>query len=1045
MIHAMLAAKPNVFNIPASTPFLKVLVEALLGGKLVAGFPASRDPLALAAATLYLPTRRAARLARLAFLDKLGDAAILPRILALGDIDEDEFVFADAPAADLSEAALDLPSALPVLERRLLLATLILKWANTPGVRGAEGSPLIANTPSAALGLADNLARLIDDMTTRKVDWKALDGLVPDDLDIYWQLSLRFLKIARDTWPQILTERGAVESATRRDRLIEAEAQRLAGSEAPVIAAGSTGSMPATAKLLVTIARLPQGALVLPGLDMDLDDASWQRIPGDAKDKSHDGAPVAGHAQFAMQGLLASLGVERTAVAQLAPQQGRELIVSEALRPAATTEHWQQRAKTGEFAAAADAATAGVSMIEAANAEEEALAIAIALRETLETPGKTAALVTPDRALARRVAAALSRWGVAVDDSAGVSLADTGAGIFARLAAEAALGGLEPVTLLALLKHPLLRLDAAKGSHARAIATIEHTVLRGPRPRPGSEGLDRAFAAFRLNRDSMHRSDPRWLIADDRFDGAAELISRLAAALAPVEELRKPHPLAELARRHREVVVKLSEERPGAVAAFAGPEGLKLDQALAELIASPSAGELPVARRDYVELFHAAIADRVVRRPELFDVRVRIFGPLEARLQSADRMVLGGLNEGSWPPETRSDPWLSRPMRAKIGLDRPERRIGLAAHDFAQALGAPEVILARAAKTAGAPTVASRFVLRLAAVSGEERWDKVIARGNEYLAWARALDMPATVKPSPRPAPAPPPEARPDRLSVTDIENWLRDPYTIYARHVLNLRPLDAIDAEPGAADRGSVIHEAIGNFTKAYSGVPLPADVEQELIRYGEAAFAAWQDFPEARGFWWPRFKRIAHWFAGWERERRMGLTAVYGEIQGELKIPLQARTFTLRARADRIEKRKDGTYAILDYKTGQPPTAPQVQAGLAPQLTLEAAILRHGGFTNLAAGSVAEINYVRLRGGEPPAEPKEIKFSKGGTPDSYAEIALAKLTGIAARFLVGGEPYRSLVHPMWKKHYGDYDHLARVKEWAASGGESEYEGPPS
>jgi ATP-dependent helicase/nuclease subunit B len=424
---------------------------------------------------------------------------------------------------------------------------------------------------------------------------------------------------------------------------------------------------------------------------------------------------------------------------------------------------------------------------------------------------------------------------------------------------------------------------------------------------------------------------------------------------------------------------------------------------------------------------------------------VRIFGPLEARLQSVDRIVLGGLNEGSWPADTRSDPWLSRPMRAQIGLDPPERRIGLAAHDFAQALGAPEVILARAAKSAGAPTVASRFVQRLAAVSGEERWAKAKARGDEYLAWARALDAPAAVKSAPRPAPIPPPEARPDRLSVTDIESWLRDPYTIYARHVLNLRPLGAIDAEPGAVDRGSVIHKAIGNFTEAYSGVPLPADVEQELIRHGEASFARLRDFPEARGFWWPRFKRIAHWFAGWERERRVGLAAVYGEIKGQLKIPLTGRTFTLGARADRIEQRKDGSYAILDYKTGQPPTAPQVQSGLAPQLTLEAAILRNGGFENLPAGSVVEITYVRLRGGEPPAEPKEIKFGKGGTPDTYAEVALAKLTGIAVRFLIDGEPYRSLVHPMWKKHYGDYDHLARVKEWAASGGESEYEGPPS
>jgi ATP-dependent helicase/nuclease subunit B len=283
----------------------------------------------------------------------------------------------------------------------------------------------------------------------------------------------------------------------------------------------------------------------------------------------------------------------------------------------------------------------------------------------------------------------------------------------------------------------------------------------------------------------------------------------------------------------------------------------------------------------------------------------------------------------------------------------------------------------------------------------------------------------------PRPAPTPPPEARPDRLSVTDIENWLRDPYTIYAKHVLRLAPLEPVDAEPGAADRGSVIHEAIGEFTKTYQA-ELPADPEREMIAFGEKSFAAWQDFPEARGFWWPRFKRIARWLAGWERERRAGLAAVHGEIRGELKIPLTAREFILSARADRIERRMDGSYAILDYKTGQPPTAPQVQSGLAPQLTLEAAILRGGGFKDVPAGPVVEISYLRLRGGDPPVEEKDINFNKGGTPDAHADIALKKLTGVATRFLVDGEPYRSLVHPMWKKHYGDYDHLARVKEWS-------------
>jgi ATP-dependent helicase/nuclease subunit B len=657
----MPAARPNVFNIPASAPFLKVLIGSLRDGKLVPGFPASDDPLALAATTLYLPTRRACRLAREVFLDVLStEAAVLPRIVALGDLDEDEIAFAEAATAELAEAALQLPAAFDALERRLTLAQIIAKWASA--ITPEQGAPLIANTPEAAMALADALARLMDDMITRQVDWKKLDDLVPDDVDPYWQQSLAFLKFVHPQWRKILAEKDAIESAERRDKLIEAEAKRLAGTQVPVIAAGSTGSMPATAALLETVARLPHGAVVLPGLDMHLDEASWALIAGKDGDDSHDGLPAAGHAQFAMHALLDRLHLERSEVVQLdePASYGREALVSEVLRPAATTERWQQSLTDQAFDTAAGRALATLSMIEAANAEEEALAIAASLREALETPGKTAALVTPDRALARRVLAALVRWQVEVDDSGGDALADTSAGVFARLTAEVALGGLEPVPLLALLKHPRFHLAAGKHGNAGPITTVEHAVLRGPRPRPGSDGLDRAFAAFRLNRDKMHRNDTRWLIADDQFDVTAEFITSLGAALSPLEELKKVHPLDEFARRHREVITSLSRDKDGATAAFAGHDGAALERVLDDLVDSPTAAGLEVTRGDYAELFLAAIGDRVVRRPENRDLRVHIYGPLEARLQQVDRLVLGGLNEGTWPPETRSDPWLSR-------------------------------------------------------------------------------------------------------------------------------------------------------------------------------------------------------------------------------------------------------------------------------------------------------------------------------------------------------------------------------------------------
>ncbi len=1042
----MSAGQARVFNIPASAPFLPALIEALVV-KEMPGFPFLPDPLKLAEATLYMPTRRACRLARDVFLDVMKtEAAILPRIVAIGDIDEDEIAFADAATGDLANPALSLPPSVAPLERRLLLAELILKWASSRDVRGTGGAPLVANTPAAALNLASDLGRLIDDMTTRQVSWEKLDKLVPDEFDRYWQQSLEFLQIARKAWPNFLNENGLEEAAKRRDRLIELETKRLTNSNAPVIAAGSTGSMPATAKLLATIAKLPHGAVVLPGLDTNLDKESWRLIAGDGDAPAHDGGnPAASHAQFAMHALLDRIGIVREAVKPLAASQphGRERLVSEALRPAATTQAWQKQREDAAFNTDADRACASLTMIEAATTEEEALAIAAALREAVETEGKTAALVTPDRALARRVAAALERWDVPVDDSGGDSLADTSAGIFARLAAETALAGVEPATLLTLLKHPLLRLSSPANAHARATAALERAILRGPRPRAGTAGLKHALETFRKTRGEVHATDPRRQVSATDLDAAEALIGALSDALRPLETAKKDDTLATLAGRHREVIVALGSDAAGKIDALSGHGGATLELALTDLITTPAASGLSIAASDYVELFHAAIGERTVRRSEK-DVRVRIYGPLEARLQTVQRLILGGLNEGSWPPDTRSDPWLSRPMRHALGLNLPELRIGLSAHDFAQALGASEVILTRAAKSGGSPTVASRFVQRLAAVAGEARWNEVKKRGDRYAAFARTLDHPTEVKPEPRPQPNPPLDVRPTQLSVTDIENWLRDPYTIYAKHVLRLFPFEPVDTAPGAADRGSVIHEAIGDFTKKYAAA-LPNDPEAELIAHGRKSFAPMQDFPEAQAFWWPRFKRIARWFAGWERERRPGLAAVHGEVKGKLAINIGARSFTLTARADRIEARKDGSYEILDYKTGQPPTEPQVRTGLAPQLTLEAAILRKGGFENVAAGSIAMVSYVRLRGGEPAGEDKQIKFKEGTPPDVHADNALAKLTVVAGKFLNDGEPYRSLVHPMWQKHYGDYDHLARVKEWAASGGESEWERPPS
>ena len=1044
----------RVFNVPSSAPFLHTVIAALVDGRLVEGFDARTNPGRLADVTLYLPTRRAGRMAREVFLDVLQtDAVVLPRIVALGSVDEDELEFSDDGQLGGPDASL-LPPKLEDLERRLTLAQLVAQWAAGLKSDDLASATLVAGGPASTLALAGDLARLIDDIVTRQVEWRALDSLVPDDLDKYWQLTLDFLKVARDVWPPVLSAMGKIEPSARRDMLIAAEAKRLrAWQKGPVIAAGSTGSMPATAKFLHAIAELPQGAMVLPGLDTDLDDAAWDSIGGTVAAGDLVATPAAwSHPQVALHGLLARFGIRRRDVELLAAPaaHGREVLASEAMRPATSSEQWHARLGDKSVAQRIASGMEGITLIEAANPEMEALAIAVAMREAREQH-LTVALVTPDRALARRVMASLDRWKLQYDDSGGDSLMDTPAGIFARLAAQTVAEELAPPALLALLKHPLFRLGQAQGTFAKEIGDFELALLRGTRPAPGSTGLKHDLASFRNGVTELHHSDPRRKLTAADLDAVERLIQRLSAALSPLEDIRrgKSHDLIDYAACHYDVIKHLSADDTGTPVAFDGPDGNTLSKAFDDLFQASAStdGDKPLPSglvldlTDYPDVFQTAFGDRIVRRPQLAASHLRIYGPLEARLTECDRVILGGLVEGVWPPAPRIDPWLSRPMRHQLGLDLPERRIGLSAHDFAQLLGTREVILSRAAKAGGAPAVASRFLHRLEAVAGADSWAQAKDRGATYVRYANELDRPQNVAPAPRPEPKPDVALRPLKMSVTEIEDWLRDPYTIYAKRILRLTPLDPVDMPLTAADRGSAIHEALGEFTSRFA-IELPDDIADALRKIGDKHFAPLMERPEARALWWPRFLRIADWFSGWETRRRLNISRVDAETRGEIPISLgNGRTFVLLARADRIEHRADRTYAILDYKTGQPPSAKQVRLGLSPQLTLEAAILRKGGFETIPANSsVSELVYVRLSGNNPPGKATvlELKINKGDTPqppDDAADEALQKLEGLIRTFENKETPYRSVVLPMWENRYGNYDDLARIKEWSAIG----------
>nr|WP_205789924.1 double-strand break repair protein AddB [Microvirga makkahensis] len=1044
---------PRVFSIPPGCAFLPALVDALLDGRLVG--PLSEDPAALADVTIYVPTRRATR-ALIALLAErgAGRAQLLPRIVPLGEADEAEFELTGLEGTPLAEAA-SLKPPIPPLERRLILTRLVQRWSAEVDRAllqlGPEVPFMVPASPADAVNLAGDLETLMDAFTTEGVDWHALELAVDSDYSKYFEITRHFVQIASENWPKILAERQASDPAQRRTALIEAEARRLTRERPghPIIVAGSTGSVPATASLMAAIARLPRGAIVLPGLDTDLDEASWSTIGGAGDDETD---PVHGHPQASLRRLMDKhLRIPRSEVVILGepPEQARARnhLLSEALRPADTTDRWALITPE-ERLAMSRSGCEGLVIIEAADEREEALTIAIALRETLAHPDRTAALVTPDRALAARVTAELARWGLSVEDSAGIPLSDTPAGRLARLTAEAAAEDLSPVRLLSLVAHPLVRLGFTRSAIEHAASVLEIGVLRGPAPAPGIEGIRAALAARRHGKD--HRTPrPRARLTDADWDLADTLLQRLALAFqtfTPAAHGEGRLDLMALVEHHRrsfELLCALPEDDESDNEPSLEPLAALFDDLENSDIREEEGHPLLGRFVDYPAFFTALAKQRSLSpSPRSTHRRLKILGLLEARLLTVDRVVLGGLDEGTWPPRTVTDAFLNRPMRARVGLMPPERRIGQTAHDFVQALGTHDVVITRAQKRDGSPMVPSRFLQRLKAFTGKPVWETMVKSGEYYRRLARTLDTPAPAPALPRPRPKPDPALFPRSLSVTEVETLVRDPYSIFARHVLKLDALEAIAVAPSAAERGTIIHDVIGQFAERYPK-DLPAHAQEILLGLGEAAFAEIaRAYPELYAEWWPRFERLAIAFVNWEQERRPGLAQIHAERSGRLSIPLpDGSVFNLRARADRIEQRRDGGFTIIDFKTGQPPGIREVYAGFSPQLTLEAVMLMKGAFKGLPmAKETPDLIYVHTTGGREPIRPREIKQTRDeerSVPEIVEEHR-RRFEGMITRFVKGEAAYVSRPFPKYARRFSDYDHLARVKEWslASAGG---------
>lgn len=1024
--------KPRIYTVPPGVAFLPALAHALFAGDLPSPGGAKPDPLHLPDITLLLPTRRATRAAQDAFLAASGARALLmPRIRPISEGEEDLTLLTSLTSgASLGLAALDVPEPIAPLERILMLMQLIEHWRTV--TRETDGTEL-NDTPAQAAALAIELANLMDEVERENVSFDKINDLVPENFTEHWQKTIDFLKIIAN-----FKSMGIVSEVEARNALIRAEASRLATHppEAPVIVAGVTGSIPATVELMKAVIGLPNGAIVLPALDLSLDEETWTNAV-----KEHPE-----HPQFSLHKLLAALEIDRADVALLPgidpPQtiSARNAFVSEAMRPASTTEKWHTFTESADRTELRDALSA-VSLIEAPNAQDEAEVVALILREAVDTPGRTAALVSPDRLLARRVAVRLETWGIRVDDSAGRPFAKTVPGTFLNLVIATIVGDFAPANVMALLKHPLCRLGMASFDIRRFGRALEIAAFRAPYLGRGLEGVAaalRSFAADRVAGERRHMAAER--LWDDDVAGAGEIVKRLTEAYAPLSKLFDAAgelAFADLAAAHSavaEALTALPEDDPafrlGISPLWQGDAGETANTFFVNF-RDPNLPPIKIRAAEYADLYQSLLARENVREHTPVHPRVSIWGPFEARLQQPDIMVLGSLNEGTWPEAAETGAWINRPMRKELGLPAPEEDTGRSAHDFTSLLGAERVYLTRAQKIKGVPTVPSRWLMRMTALLDGLGLQTALRTEHPWLAWARARDHVdeanrARIKP---PEPRPEVALRPRKLSVTRIEDWIANPYAIFARNILKLEPLPALGLSPDQSLRGGVVHGVLSAFAEKHPD-KLPSDISGELRAIASEHLAELTGHPRVAAFWLPRLERFLAWFAATEPARRKNIERVIAEISGQLVIEAPAGPFTLTARADRIDD--DGkSLVITDYKTGVIPNAKKVSEGRSPQLSLEAAIaLGDTGFPNLNGRGVSALRYIRASGGEPPGEEKIVEDK------DVAALAIKARDGLAAliaQFDDVTTPYRAVRRPGYRYDYDAYAHLARIAEWSA------------
>jgi ATP-dependent helicase/nuclease subunit B len=980
--------QPTIYSIPIHRAF----ADALAAG-VIARF--DDGALGLAQGLILLPSNRARSAVQAAFVRAGGQGLLMPRLAVIGDADLDESVALALDAIDDDP----LPPAIDPLHRRLLLAELIER--HTP-----PGEPAI--TGAAAFQLADGLGRVIDQLHYEEVSVSALVDLDLGAFADHWRASLSRLRLLVDEWPAALARTGAIDRAARRNLLLDrvAAGWRAAPPARFVVAAGVTNAAPALARLLRTVADMTRGMVVLPGLDQVMAADEWDALGPTRPDADDDRRPLETHPQYHLKLLLDRMGVARDEVQPwdaASPHDGPEArtpFASLLFAPADYSTQWQA---AGDLSAA----VAGLSGAVFADDGQEAQGIALLMREAIETPGRTAALVTPDRALAERVAAALTRWGISVDDSAGQPLSRTAPGALLLLLAELA-AVFDPVALVALLGHPLVRAGGERTMWLDEVRRLDLT-LREPGLLPGWDGVSARIAA--------RAADPKargHTVAVQMAPWWTRVSTELAAALGPFAA--GPVPPADLLAALQRAAEWLAGD-----AVWAGPAGRMLAELFDQWALARGAGPALVDPADFPAMLGQLLGQASVRPPYGGHPRLFIWGLLEARLQRADLMILGGLDEGRWPAATQPDPWLAPGIRRLLGLAAPERQQGMAAHDFAGALGAGRIVVTRAQRSGGDPAVASRFWLRLAALAGE--LPEPAPGGVPLTRLAAEIDLPpGSAQPAGRPAPQPPAADRPRRISVTGVDKLARDPFAFYADRMLGLSALDPLSAAPDPRWRGTRVHKLFEDWVR---GGATREAFEAEL-----AALAADPALDGlARAFWLPRIEPALRWAAAqvWEADRKPVAVEARGERTDD--------GITLHGKADRIDRGPDGL-AIIDYKSGGAPSAQAAADGLDNQLGLLGLLAREGAMEGIDAAPVVALEYWSLRPDRRADGAGRISNSYGPrstlkTAEAAIDHAADTLTRLAHDYLLGDAPFA----PGEGGGYGDYDQLMRRDEWFGRG----------